>query len=65
MNGTWTPEPVWWGLKEGLLELAPIADFVPDDVKDLVEGKKAEIVSLADFESLRWFVRAFLAIRWA
>jgi hypothetical protein len=27
MNGTWTPEPVWWGLKEGLLELAPIADF--------------------------------------
>jgi basic membrane protein A len=36
---------VWWGLKEGLLELAPIADFVPDDVKDLVEEKKAEIVA--------------------
>jgi basic membrane protein A len=45
MNGTWTPEPVWWGLKEGLLELAPIADFVPDDAKALVEEKKAEIVA--------------------
>jgi basic membrane protein A len=45
MNGTWTNAPVWWGLKEGLLELAPIADFVPDDVKALVEEKKAEIVA--------------------
>ena len=45
MNGTWTNEPVWWGLKEGLLELAPIADFVPDDVKALVEEKKAEIIA--------------------
>jgi basic membrane protein A len=45
MNGTWTNTPVWWGLKEGLLELAPIADFVPDDAKALVEEKKAEIVA--------------------
>ena len=45
MNGTWTNAPVWWGLKEGLLELAPIADFVPDDVKALVEEKEAEIVA--------------------
>jgi basic membrane protein A len=45
MNGTWTNAPVWWGLKEGLLDLAPIADFVPQDVKDLVEQEKARIVA--------------------
>ena len=44
MDGTWTNTPVWWGMKEGLLQLAPIADFVPDDVKELVDTKKKEIV---------------------
>jgi basic membrane protein A len=45
IDGTWTPEPVWWGIAEGLLDLAPIADFVPQEVKDLVEAEKARIVS--------------------
>ena len=45
MNGTWTNTPVWWGLKEGILDLAPIADFVPDDVKALVDEKKQEIIA--------------------
>jgi basic membrane protein A len=45
MDGTWTSEPVWWGMAEGLLDLAPIADFVPQDVKDLVEAEKTRIVS--------------------
>ena len=44
-NGTWTNEPVWWGLNEGLLELAPIADFVPQDVKDLVAQEQERIIS--------------------
>lgn len=45
MDGAWTSEPVWWGMAEGLLDLAPIADFVPQDVKDLVEAEKARIMS--------------------
>ena len=45
MDGTWTNTPVWWGMAEGLLDLAPIADFVPQDVKDLVEAEKARIIS--------------------
>jgi len=45
MNGTWTSAPVWWGMAEGLLALAPIADFVPQEVKDLVETEKARIIS--------------------
>jgi basic membrane protein A len=36
---------VWWGLSEGLLSLSPIADFVPDDVKALVEAEQARILS--------------------
>jgi basic membrane protein A len=45
VNGTWSNEPVWWGMSEGILSLAPIADFVPDDVKDLVEQEQARILS--------------------
>ena len=44
-NGAWTNAPVWWGIKDGLLSLAPIADFVPDDVKALVEAEQARIVA--------------------
>jgi basic membrane protein A and related proteins len=43
--GTWTSEPVWWGMAEGILSLAPIADFVPQDVQDLVEEEQARILS--------------------
>ena len=44
MNGVWTNAPDWWGLKEGLLEMAPIADFVPADAKALVAQKQQEII---------------------
>jgi basic membrane protein A len=44
-TGAWTNEPVWWGMAEGILSLAPIADFVPQDVKDLVEEEQARILS--------------------
>lgn len=43
--GTWKPEPVWWGLKEGLLSLAPLSDKVPEDVRALVEQEKQRIIS--------------------
>ena len=42
--GTWTNEPIWWGMAEGVLDLAPIADFVPVDVKIAVEEAKAGIL---------------------
>jgi len=45
MNGTWTNTPVWWGLAEGLLDLAPFGPAVPDDAKALIEQKKQEIIS--------------------
>ncbi len=48
-NGTWSNEPIWWGMAEGVLDLAPIADFVPEEVKAEVEAQKAAIIA-GDFQ---------------
>lgn len=42
--GTWTNEPIWWGMAEGVLDLAPVADFVPEDVRTAVAETKAGIL---------------------
>jgi basic membrane protein A len=44
-NGTWKSEQIWWGMKEGLVEIAPMSDLVPAEVKTLVEEAKAKLVS--------------------
>jgi len=44
-DGTWTNQPIWWGLETGLIDIAPFGPMVPDDVKALVEKAKAEIAS--------------------
>ncbi len=44
-RGTWKPEEIWYGLKEGLVGLAPFSKDVPEDVKALVEAEKAKIIN--------------------
>ena len=44
-DGTWKSESIWWGMKEALVQLAPISDRVPADVKALVEEQAAAIKS--------------------
>jgi len=44
-NGSWKPEDIWWGLEEGMVELAPFGKDVPDSVKTLVESEKQKILS--------------------
>ena len=44
-DGTWTSYQYWGGLDDGVVGLAPYSDLVPQDVRDLVEAKKAEIAS--------------------
>lgn len=44
-NGTWSSGQYWGGLADGVVGLAPYSDLVPQEVRDLVEAKKAEIVS--------------------
>ncbi len=44
-NGTWASGQYWGGLADGVVDLAPYSDLVPQDVRDLVEAKRAEIVA--------------------
>jgi len=44
MTGQWTNTPVWWGMKEGLVKLAPFGDKVPADVQEMVRARQQEIV---------------------
>lgn len=44
-NGTWKSQSIWWGMKEGLVELAPFSDKVPADVQKLVAEKQKAIVA--------------------
>ena len=43
-QGTWKSEAIWWGLKEGAVDLAPFGPAVPEDVKTFVSGKKSDII---------------------
>ncbi|WP_341676467.1 BMP family ABC transporter substrate-binding protein [Niveibacterium sp. SC-1] len=45
LEGKWKPEDTKWGMKEGMIELAPLNPAIPADVVKLVEEKKAAIVS--------------------
>lgn len=44
-KGTWKAEAAWPGLAEGIVDLAPFGPMVSQEVKDLVDGVKAEIAS--------------------
>ncbi|MDR1132989.1 MAG: BMP family ABC transporter substrate-binding protein [Synergistaceae bacterium] len=44
-EGKWKSEDIWWGLKEGMVDLAPFGKDVPDGVKALVESEKQRILS--------------------
>ncbi|MFV0421806.1 BMP family ABC transporter substrate-binding protein [Oleidesulfovibrio sp.] len=43
-NGTWKSGHYWWGLKEGVADIAPFGDMVPQDVRDKVLAAKADII---------------------
>lgn len=41
MDGTWSTGGVWWGVKEGAIDLVAMSDAVPAEVKTKVETIKA------------------------
>ncbi len=41
LEGTWKSEGVWWGVKEGAIDLVSISDKVPADTKERIEKVKA------------------------
>jgi basic membrane protein A and related proteins len=45
LAGTWRVRPVWGGMKEGFVELAPLNPELPKDVAALVAARKADIIA--------------------
>ncbi|MBC2582503.1 BMP family ABC transporter substrate-binding protein [Clostridium sp. DJ247] len=44
-NGTWKSESYWGGIKDGVVDIAPLTANVPEGAKEAVEKAKADIVS--------------------
>jgi simple sugar transport system substrate-binding protein len=42
--GTWKAQPVWGGMKDGLLDLSPIATDVPSATRALIETRRKSII---------------------
>ena len=45
IDGTWKPEPVWGGMKDGLVQLSAVAADVPAPLQALVEARRRAIVA--------------------
>lgn len=45
IDGTWKSEAYWGAMDTGITDIAPFGKNVPQDVKDLVEAKKKEILA--------------------
>ena len=44
-QGTWKSRSIWYGMKEGIVDLAPFGPMVPENVRQQVLAKKAEIIA--------------------
>lgn len=44
-DGTWKTENYWGGMKDGVVDLAPLTDVAPEGAKEAVEKAKADILS--------------------
>lgn len=45
MDDKWQSEDLWWGLKEGVVDLAPFGGMVGEDIRLLVESHKNRIIA--------------------
>jgi len=45
MDGSWKTHNVWWGLKEGMVKMAPYGDAVPDDVRKAADATRDGIIA--------------------
>jgi basic membrane protein A and related proteins len=45
MDGTWKSTSIWWGLKEGMVQLAPYNEAVPPDVRAAADKVKEAIIA--------------------
>jgi basic membrane protein A and related proteins len=45
LNGTWETHNIWWGLKEGMVEIAPYGPAVPAEVAQEADAIKNAIIA--------------------
>lgn len=45
MDGTWTSQSIWWGLKEGMVAMAPYGPAVPDTVRKAADATREAIIA--------------------
>ena len=45
LDGTWKPDNVWGGIKEGMIKMGPFGKAVPKDVQDLMKKAEADIAA--------------------
>ena len=45
LEGRWTPQPVWGGMKDGLVQLSALRADLPPETRALVEQRRADIVA--------------------
>jgi basic membrane protein A len=43
LDGTWESKRYWGGLEDGIIDIAPYNDAVPQDVRDLIENWRKKI----------------------
>ena len=42
-NGTWQSESMWWGIKEGLIDIAELNPVIPEDARNEIEAVRAAL----------------------
>ncbi len=45
IDGTWATSDTWWGLKEGMVQMTPLNDRIPGEVKEVAMGIEQGIVA--------------------
>lgn len=45
LDGTWKSEKIWYGLKEGVVDISPLNPIVPKEIAEKVEQYKQEIIA--------------------
>jgi basic membrane protein A and related proteins len=45
LNDTWETHNIWWGLKEGMVEIAPYGPAVPAEVAQEADAIKSSIIA--------------------
>jgi len=45
LDGSWKPDNVWGGIKDGMIQMGPFGKTVPKDVQDLMKKAEADIAA--------------------